>query len=113
VDKVVVQAHAEGEPLTELERQMLLWSESDPDIEIDPALPQRLAAHISEDAYERRIVGLLARSFSADIRANSHAEDEWKEASRVLHQGDHYILVMLDAAVGNRWTAWWQRLLGT
>ena len=113
VDKVVAQARAEDVSLTEAEREMLLWSESDPDIEIDPTLPRRFEAEISDEEYEKKVVGLLARSFSADIRANPQAEDEWKHASRLLHQGDHYILVMLDEAVGQRWRSWWQKFWGT
>jgi hypothetical protein len=113
VDKIVAQAQTEGVLLTAAERQMILWSESDPDIKIDPTLPQRLEAEISDDEYERKIVGLLTRSFAADVRANPQAEDQWKHVSTVLHQGDHYVLVMLDEAVGHRWKTWWQRFLGT
>lgn len=112
VEKIVAQARTEGVSLSEAEREMLSWSESDPDIEIDPTLPGRLVAEMSDEAYEKKVVGLLARSFSNDIRASPPAEDEWKHASRVLHQGDHYILVMLDEAVGRRWKTWWQRFLG-
>jgi uncharacterized Zn finger protein len=92
---------------------MLSWSESDPDLEIDPTLPRRLEAEISDDEYERKIVGLLARSFDANVRANPLAESQWRAAAEALHQGDHYISIMLDEAVGHRWKSWWQRLLGT
>jgi hypothetical protein len=98
--------------LTEAEREMLSWSESDPDIEIDPTLPVRFEAEVSDEDYEKKVVGLLARSFSNDIRVSPQAEDQWKHASRVLHQGDHYILVMLDEAVGHRWKKWWQKFFG-
>ena len=112
-DRVIQQAVAEGLPLSEAEREMLLWSESDPELTIDPTLPQRLAAETSDEEFERKIGGLLERSFIADTHADPNAESRWKQASRVLHQGDHYISIMLDAAVGQRWKSWWQRFLGT
>lgn len=112
VDKVVAQARSEGVPLSDAEREMLSWSESDPDITVDSALPARLQAEISDEDYERKIVGLLARSFSAVVRTNPRAEDEWTQASRVLHDGDHYILVMLDDAMAQGGRNWWQKLWG-
>jgi len=113
VNKVIAQARAEGVPLTGAEREMLSWSESDPNIKIDPTLPARFKAETSDEEYEKKIVGLLVRSFGTDIAANPQAEDEWKQASRVLHEGDHYILIMLDEAIGPRWKSWWQKLWGT
>jgi hypothetical protein len=87
---------------------MLSWSESDPDCVLDPQLPAQLAAEISDEEYEKKVTGLLARRFSAEVAVEPAAEAQWKQAAQVLHQGDHYILVMLDAAVGNRLKRWWQ-----
>lgn len=112
VDKVVTQARSEGVSLSEAEREMLLWSESDPNIEIDPTLPDRLSAEISDEEYERKIVGLLARRFSTEVSKDLRAEGEWKHASRVLHEGDHYILIMLDDAMAHPRKTWWQKLWG-
>jgi hypothetical protein len=112
VDKVITQARAEGMSLTDAEREMISWSESDPDLKIDPTLPARFEADTSDEEYEKKIVGLLARRFGTEIAANPGTEDEWKHASRVLHEGDHYIAIMLDQAVAHRWKTWWQKLLG-
>ena len=108
VDKVLRQAHAEGVRLSEAEHQMLSWSESDPDFVVDPQLPRQLASEMSDEAYEEKIGGLLVRSFATDEAANPAAAEQWKQASEVLHQGDHYILVMLDEAIGGRLKRWWQ-----
>lgn len=102
VGKVVAQARAEGTPLSSAEERMLSWSESDPDLDIDPGLPGQLASEISDKDYETKVTGLLARAFAADIARAPGARAEWKHASEVLHRGDHYILIMLDAAVGRR-----------
>ena len=108
VDKVLRQVQAEGGRLSEAERQMLSWSESDPDYVVDPELPARVASEISDEAYEEKIGRLLARSFAADEATDPAAVDEWRQASEVLHQGDHYILIMLDHAIGARLKRWWQ-----
>src|SRR5687768_7568659 len=107
VDKVLRQAHAEGVRLSEAEHQMLSWSESDPDFVVDPQLPGRLASEMSDEAYEKKIGELLARGFAADEAANPASAEQWRQASEVLRQGDHYILVMLNEAMGSRLKRWW------
>ena len=108
VQKVVSQAQVDSVPLSDAERRMLSWSESDPDFVVDRQLPDQLASEISDEEYEKKVSGLLARSFGADVEADATAEARWKQASEVLHNGDHYILVMLDQAVNTRMKRWWQ-----
>lgn len=108
VEKVVVQAHLEGVSLSDAERAMLSWSESDPDFVVDPQLPDRLASEIPDGEYEKKITGLLVRRLAAEVGQDPGTEAQWKQAANVLRQGDHYILVMLDAATGSRLKRWWQ-----
>ena len=108
VDKVVAQAEVEGITLSDAEQKMLFWSESDPEFVVDAELPERLAGEISDADYEKKIVGLLSRCFKAELDRASEAEAQWKQAADILHQGDHYILVMLDKAVGPQLRRWWQ-----
>jgi hypothetical protein len=107
VEKVVTQARLEGVPLSDVEHKMLSWSESDPELVVDPQLPERFASEISDEQYEKKVAGLLARRFAAEA-ADQATEAEWKQAAEVLHQGDHYILVMLDEAIGARLKPWWR-----
>jgi hypothetical protein len=108
VEKVVMQARLEGVFLSDAERRMLSWSESDPDFVVDPQLPERLSAEISDEEYEKKITGMLVRRLAAEIGQDPGAEAHWRQAANVLRQGDHYILIMLDAAVGSRLKRWWQ-----
>ena len=109
VDKVLAQAGLEGIALSDAEQKMLFWSESDPDWVVDLELPERLAAEISDEDYEKKIAGLLSRAYRADIARSPESGAEWKQASDVLNEGDHYILVMLDQGVGSLQTKrWWQ-----
>jgi hypothetical protein len=107
-EKVIQRAESEGVPLTEAERRMLLWSESDPEGERDPQLSDALAAQMSDEEYEAKIAGLLAREFAADVGRDSNAKDTWRQARAVLGQGDHYILVMIDRAVGRKLKPSWR-----
>ena len=110
IDKILHQASVEDVTLSDDEREMLKWSESAPDSVSDPELAQRLAAVISDADYESKIAGLLARSFSREVTADSHARDAWQQAWSVLKRGDHYILIMINQAIGNhlkpRWQFW-------
>jgi hypothetical protein len=108
VDKVVMQARIDGVSLSEAEREMLSWSESDPELQMDPDLLFRLAAEISDEEYEKKVAGLLSRRFAADSAAASDAEAEWRQAVDVLGQGDHYIHIMVDQAIGSGPKKWWQ-----
>ena len=63
---------------------------------------------MSDEEYEQKVTGLLERRFAAEVDSDPAAEAQWKQAAEVLHQGDHYILVMLHEAVGSRLKRWWQ-----
>jgi hypothetical protein len=108
VEKIVQQAQREGVSLSDDERQMLLWSESAPDSVADPELAERLAAEISDADYESKIVGLLGSSFERDTAVDPGAKKVWGAALSVLRRGDHYILVMINEAVGKHLKPWWQ-----
>jgi hypothetical protein len=100
IDKIVEQAARDGVPLTNDERQMLRWSESAPDSVADIALAERLAAAISDADYEAKIRDLLRNSVAHDAAQDPGAKDRWSAARQVLSQGDHYILIMIDDALG-------------
>jgi len=59
VDRIVAQAATDGIPLSEAERQMLGFSESDPEYVVDPALVDRLEREISDDDYEAKVANLI------------------------------------------------------
>src|SRR5688572_12391100 len=108
IDKIVARAKTERVTLSHDEQQMLHWSEIEADSVADPALAERLAAHISDADYEAKIAGLLKRQFEAESGADATATDSWQRAWSVLEQGDHYILVMIAEAVGQELKPWWR-----
>lgn len=107
VDRVVTQAAAEGRPLSDSERQMLSFSETDPEFVVDPALVERLQNEITDDAYEAQVADLLRRAWTHDVASDPNARERYGEAFGVLRQGDHYLLVMIDRALGRELRPWW------
>jgi hypothetical protein len=101
VDKIVAQAESESTPLSKTERDMLSFSESDPEFVIDPvALSSQLNEEETDDEYEAKIAGLIERSFRKDAASDSRLPPQWHEARSVLARGDHYLLIMIDRALG-------------
>jgi len=108
VDKVLRQARSEGVTLSDAERRMLSWSESDPDFNVDPELADQLSAEMSDQQYESNVIGLLERRFAADAAEDPGSREAWQQAYAVLAQGDHYILIMIDQAVNLKRKQWWE-----
>ena len=107
VQKIVEQAMREGRPLSDNERWMLSFSESDPEFVVDVARVRALDAEIPDSEYEQKVAGLAERACATDIAADSEALATYKEAFRVLSQGDHYLLIMLRQGVSRRLRPWW------
>jgi hypothetical protein len=107
VEKIVAQTAAEGRPLSEAERWMLSFSESDPEVVVDSALVERLAAEISDEDYETKITGLIERACERDAASTGGDLRDYREAYDVLNQGDHYLLVMLTPGLSRWLRPWW------
>jgi len=107
VDKIAAQAETEGIPLSVAERQMLSFSESDPEFVVDPALVEKLQAEISDEDYEAKIAGLLERSWKRDVETDSNAGRLYRDAFTTVRQGDHYLLTIIDRALRSHWRPWW------
>ena len=107
VEKLIAQAVSEGVPLSDTERRMLSFSESDPEFVVSPGLVEKLQAEISDDAYEAKIAGLIEGVWKRDVESDSNARTVYREAVTILSQGDHYLLVMIDRALRRHLRPWW------
>jgi hypothetical protein len=108
VEKVVQRARHEGVALSAAERWMLLFPQSDPEFDVDPRRVAELASEMSDEEYEAKIEGLLKRGLAADLAADAGARTTWQQAHSVLAQGDHYIQIMIDRAMGGTLKRWWE-----
>ena len=106
--KVLEQAEREGITLTNAERHMLAWSESDPEVTADAVLAEALAQEMSDEAFESKVSGLIRRAFEREVAADKNAKSVYREARAKLGEGDHYIVVMMDEAIGRRLRSWWR-----
>jgi hypothetical protein len=107
-EKLIERARSEGVSLSAAERWMLLFSESDPEFDVDPRRVDELASEMSDEDYESKIAGLLERRYAADVATDMGARAVWQQAHSVLAQGDHYIQIMIDRAVGGNLKRWWE-----
>ena len=107
VESVITQAQKEGVSLSESERYMLAWSESDPTFTQNPALTRQFENETTDKIFEEKVRGLLRRSFDDDLRRDGASKETYQDAYRVLNQGDHYLLVMIKSALGSKLKKWW------
>ncbi|HEY2002745.1 MAG TPA: hypothetical protein VGG80_10515 [Acidobacteriaceae bacterium] len=95
VQQVAEQAALEGLPLSDIEKRMMYFTESDSSSCEDPrALNNEFEMQCDTGEYEAKMSGLLRRAYGR-LRG-SQAEDSWGEAVSELRKGDHYLLVLLD-----------------
>jgi hypothetical protein len=107
VDQVLAQASVEGIRLSEAERHMLSWSESDPDFTPDARQAEAQQAEIPEDQYELKIAGLIQRGYARSVASDRPLKQRYRSAYAKLSEGDHYILVMIERGLGRRVKRWW------
>src|SRR5262245_10335756 len=83
-EKVVQQASFDGVALSEAERAMLSWSETDPELALTAdeadALMRALESEMSDDEYESKIGSLLKRAYDRDLASDPLVKMSWKEA---------------------------------
>ena len=97
VDKIVEQAEAESISLSEVERKMLLFSESSPTLSDIAEVNEVFDRDYDRPEYEKKITGLI-RNIQPAVRENSDATRMWNEAIKSLRGEDYYFMVMLNEA---------------
>lgn len=106
VDKISAEAAAQGLPLSAAERYMLSWSESDPHFVQAPALTEAFETETSDAEFEGKVSRLARDAYARDVRLDSAGRESWRQAYAALKKGDHYLLVMLERALGWRLKKW-------
>jgi hypothetical protein len=81
--------------LSELEKRMMYFTESDPTSCEDPfGLNEEFEAQYDAPEYESKISGLLHHAHKRLKGENPEKVREWNDAMRTLSRGDHYLLVL-------------------
>jgi len=106
VARIAAEATTKNVPLSPAERYMLSWSESDPYFTQNPALTAAFGDETSDIEFESKVVRLIRESYAIDLKLQPTARVRWRDAYAALNEGDHYLLVMLRAALGWRLKKW-------
>jgi hypothetical protein len=113
VQEIATEAQAEGIPLSNLERRILYFTESDDAIEDPATLNEQFTAQYGAAEYERKISRLVARAYRRLKRESPAKLSLWNDALRVLRKSDHYILVFCKQPNPSKpWGSWKFPILG-
>ena len=93
--RIVAEAKHDGTPLTEVERKMLYFSETDWTLPGMLEINAEFEGGYNDSEYESKIAGLIRKIETRD------ADDEeemrtWGQAAEKLSEGDNYLSIMLD-----------------
>ena len=95
VQQASEQAAFEGVSLSELEKGMMYFTESDASSCGDPIeLNDQFEAQYDTPEYEAKMSALLHHAYSRLRKENLEILGRWAEAMAVLKRGDHYLLVL-------------------
>ncbi len=109
-ERVAQQAEQNCEPLSDVQRDMLLFTEETHSPKM-LELNDRFESECDSDEYEAKIARLLKQAHKEDYK-NRAERRKWDDALRACKGHDFYLLVMVEAADIRRSGDSW-RLLGT
>ena len=97
VQEAAEQAGRENIPLSDIEKKMMCFTESDASTCENPVeLNDPFKAQYDTSEYEAKISRLLHHAYERLRREDPERVREWNLAIRALRRGDHYILVLWD-----------------
>jgi len=98
ISQVFEEAEIENVPLSEVERKMLSFSETDETLPNMAEIGDQFERDYNTATYEKKIAVLLHNALERNRRESPDAERRWKQAITDLRKEDHYLLVMVDQA---------------
>jgi len=94
-DQAAQQAALDHALLSDLERRMMYFTESDPSSCGDPvSLNDEFEEKYDTAEYEAKMSRLLRRAYKRLKAENPVGKIQWDEAISTLEKGDHYVLVL-------------------
>ncbi len=96
------QAELEGIPLSELEKRMMYFTETEECPEDPIKLNEEFDAEYDTAEYEAKISKLLHHAYNRIKKENPETAREWDAALQQLRKGDHYVLVLWDLPSSER-----------
>ncbi len=100
--KITAKAELEGAPLTEVERKMLYFSETGWTVPKIMEVNAEFERDYDSDEYERKIAGLVGKIEESNRTKGGGDEAAWDDAVVKLSEGDHYLLVLINAKLAGK-----------
>jgi hypothetical protein len=94
--QILEQAQMDNLPLSEVERKMLYFTETEKTLPDMLAVNDQFDREYDRSAYESKIAGLAQNAFERLRRESPDGERRWKRAIADLHKEDCYLLVMVE-----------------
>ncbi len=104
IDKIIEQAKHDNIVLSDAEQYMLGWSETEKGFVLDQRLIDQFNQEMVNENFEQKIESLLKSAYKTDIEKDPTRKSIYRDAYTVLNEGDHYIRVMIKAAIGAKLT---------
>lgn len=99
-NRIAAEAEREGSPLTEIERKMLFFSETDWTLPDMAQVSAEFDRDYDQNNYEQKIARLIRRIVANKYSGNQTETETWDEAIEKLSQGDHYLTVLIGIGDG-------------
>jgi hypothetical protein len=99
ISQVMEEAQRENVPLSEVERKMLYFTETEETLPDIYEVNAQFDAEYDGAEYEKKIAGLLRKAFRRNGKESVEGERQWKHAVSDLRKEDHYLLVMVDQSL--------------
>ena len=97
VQQTAEQAALEGVSLSDVEKRMMYFTESDVTSCSNPIeLNEEFEAQYDTPEYEAKMSRLLHHGYERLKEENTEKVRNWNQAVRTLRKGDHYLLVLWD-----------------
>ena len=93
---IAVEAEQEGTPLSEMERKMLYFSETDWTLPDMKAVSAEFDKRYDQSEYEQKIARLVHKIKTGKLAADEQEKKAWNQAVEKLSEGDHYLLVLIE-----------------
>jgi isoleucyl-tRNA synthetase len=96
-NRIAAQARSENVSLSEVERKMLYWSETDWTLPDMKAVGTEFDRDYDQKEYEQKIARLTANIIADHHHRNEDEEEKWDAAVWKLAEGDNYLSVLINA----------------
>jgi len=97
------QAARENVPLSDIERRMMYFTESDPTSCDNPTeTNDEFEGQYDTEEYEVKISQLLHHAYDSLNAGDPDGRRKWDQAIHTLRKGDHYLLVLWDIEPGGK-----------